>query len=129
MTNTIKEFLQEWKVNAREYYEGMAKEMATADFKEFSEEYSRAQRELFAMSGNKENFDKFLDKEVEKKEKAFIKRIEKKAGTITDAENLTIGKDGNINGKVIGEKATVEVETILAGGYNIQKLHYRILVK
>lgn len=76
--------------------------------------------------------DKFinatLDKEVEKKKVQFIARIEKKSGEIKDV-NLTIGTDGSINGLVKGEKATVDVYSIVAGGYNIQKAHYRVLVK
>jgi hypothetical protein len=72
--------------------------------------------------------DKVLDKEVKSKKVQFIARIEKKSGEIKDV-NLTIGTDGSINGTVIGEEATVNVYSIIAGGYNIQKAHYRVLVK
>lgn len=71
---------------------------------------------------------KIVDREGENKKASLILRIEKKAGIITDASNLTIGSDGNINGIIIGRKATVKVATIYAGGYNIQCLHYRVLV-
>lgn len=79
--------------------------------------------------GADEYLNEVLDKEVENKKASLIKRIEKKAGKIVDAGMLYIASDGNINGNVEGEKAKVRVETILAGGYNIQKLHYRVLVK
>jgi hypothetical protein len=72
--------------------------------------------------------DNLLDKEVEKKKVQFIARIEKKSGEIKDV-NLRIGTDGSINGVVKGEKATVDVYSIVAGGYNIQRAHYRVLVK
>lgn len=72
--------------------------------------------------------DKLLDNEVKKKKVQFIARIEKKSGEIKDV-NLTIGTDGSINGLVKGETATVDVYSIVAGGYNIQKAHYRVLVK
>jgi len=72
--------------------------------------------------------DKLLDKEVKSKKVQFIARIEKKSGEIKDV-NLTIGTDGSINGTVIGEEARVNVYSIIAGGYNIQKAHYRVLVK
>ena len=73
--------------------------------------------------------NKMLTREVERKKASLIKRIEKKAGVFESTKRLTIGVDGNINGTVTGDKATVNVETILAGGYNIQCLHYRVLVK
>jgi hypothetical protein len=72
--------------------------------------------------------DNLLDKEVKLKKVQFIARIEKKAGNIKDV-NLTIGIDTSINGTVKGDKATVSVYSIMAGGYNIQKAHYRVLVK
>ena len=66
---------------------------------------------------------------------SLIKRTEKKVGTITDYSMLTVTK-GNfmeggaaINGIIKGENGTVEVRSIYAGGYNIQKLHVRVLVK
>lgn len=49
-------------------------------------------------------------------------------GKITDAKGLTIGMNGELNGLVIGDKDSATVTTILAGGYNIQCLHYRVLV-
>lgn len=76
-----------------------------------------------------ERLNKMLDREVESKRKTLIARIQKKAGNIVDAKGLYIGHNGEINGVVIGDKATVKVQTIYAGGYNIQCLHYRVLVK
>lgn len=72
--------------------------------------------------------NKILDAEVEAKYKDFIKRISEKAGDIIDASGLHIGYNGIINGIVVGSNARVKVETIMAGGYNIQCLHYRVLV-
>lgn len=73
--------------------------------------------------------DKFLEREVDDKRRALISRVEKKAGKIVDAAGLTIGENGEINGVIVGELATVKVKTIYAGGYNIQCLHYRVLVR
>lgn len=67
----------------------------------------------------------------EKKEKivSLLYRIREVTGKITDGTRLRIGMDGNINGVVYGENGNAEVETIGAGGYNIQIYHYRVLVK
>ena len=72
---------------------------------------------------------KILDKEVDSKKLKLIARITKKAGNITDTSYLKIGVNGEINGSIIGDIAKVRVETIYAGGVNIQCLHYRVLVK
>lgn len=74
-------------------------------------------------------FSDKLDKEVKSKKEKLVVRIEKKAGKIIDTELLFIGDDGNINGYVTGDIKKVTVRTILAGGYDIQCLHYRVLVK
>lgn len=77
---------------------------------------------------NEEKLNKILDKDVEYKYNDFVNRIKEKAGEIQDVSRLKIANNGIINGVVVGDKHTVKVETILAGGYNIQILHYRVLV-
>lgn len=70
-----------------------------------------------------------LDSEVASKRVDLYHRCSAVVGIITDATGLESGKNGSINGVVVGEDGKAEVETILAGGYNIQCLHYRVLVK
>lgn len=70
-----------------------------------------------------------LESMVQDKKNTFIARVESKAGNILDMSGLTLGVDGSINGTVIGDKKTVEVTTVFAGGHNVQCLHYRVLVK
>lgn len=86
---------------------------------------------------NDEKLNKILDKDVEYKYNDFVNRIKEKAGEIQDVSGLKIANNGIINGVVVGDKHTVKVETILAGGYNTniivnvkrgQILHYRVLV-
>ena len=77
---------------------------------------------------NDEKLNRILDKDVEYKYNDFVNRIKEKAGEIQDVSGLKIANNGIINGVVVGDKHTVKVETILAGGYNIQILHYRVLV-
>jgi len=63
----------------------------------------------------------------------FLFRIEKAVGRATDFSFLHV-HNGNsmegaaINGYVEGERGRAKVETIHAGGWNIQRFHYRVLV-
>jgi hypothetical protein len=56
-------------------------------------------------------------------------RVAEKVGCITDAGGLGIGMNGEINGRVIGDKGAATIKTILAGGWNIQCLHFRVLIQ
>lgn len=79
------------------------------------------------------NWQTYLEKEIEKdknnKRALFIARVKEITGKITDASWLTIGDNGEINGAVTGEKGKAKVETISAGGWNIQCYHFRVLVR
>ena len=76
--------------------------------------------------------DEEIHKENEKDATTLILdlygRVFKYTGKIVSWEYLTIHQ-GHINGWVKGEKTNVRVESILAGGYNIQRLHVRVLVR
>ena len=76
-----------------------------------------------------ERLNNILDSEVESKRISLISRTEKKIGGIIDATELYIADDGSINGFILGENGKAEINTIYAGGYNIQCLHYRVLIK
>lgn len=71
--------------------------------------------------------DKLLDKEVFAKKQHLIYQVQEKAGKILDASGLRL-VGFEINGFIKGEKRTVEVRTIGAGGHNIQIYHYRTLI-
>lgn len=79
-------------------------------------------------TGHPEWFAEQVEKEGERKKAKIIFRVEKKAGKIIDGD-LKLGLDGEINGTIRGEDKTVHVQTIIAGGYNIQCAHFRLLVK
>lgn len=74
----------------------------------------------------------FLEKALEAEKKAkiidLISRVESIAGTILDATNLHIGKKGDLEGIIIGEHGAAKINTIGAGGYNIQCYHFRTLI-
>lgn len=80
------------------------------------------------------NFDNdWLETQIEEEKKNklidLMTRVSKITGEIVDASYLYIANDGNINGYIIGKDGKAEVETIGAGGYNIQIFHYRVLIK
>lgn len=70
------------------------------------------------------------DIEIEKNRKYdnIIQRVNSEVGQITDACGLTIGINADLNGVIIGERGAVKIETIGAGGYNIQRYHFRVLI-
>lgn len=73
---------------------------------------------------------KDLKREAEIKYDDIIERTNRVVGQITDASELRIGSTrGELNGFITGERGKAEVESIMAGGYNIQCLHIRTLIK
>lgn len=54
-------------------------------------------------------------------------RVKAVTGEVTDWRGIHYGGKA-LNGLVLGKQGTAKVETVLAGGYNIQRLHMRVLV-
>jgi hypothetical protein len=71
---------------------------------------------------------KDLDREWNRKYDFIIERTIQIVGQITDASNLRIGAKHDLNGFIIGTKGKAKVQTIDAGGYNIQCYHFRTLI-
>lgn len=114
-------------------------EVSAEEFKQRREE-DRARRKAFKenwswiafyMDKNQldmEKLQKDLDEEANRKYDFIIERTEEIVTEITDASNLhTHG--GQLNGFIIGTTGKASVNTIGAGGYNIQRFHFRTLVK
>jgi hypothetical protein len=72
--------------------------------------------------------EKDLTQEWNRKYDFIIERTNEIVGVITDASNLKVGAKGDLNGCIIGTKGTAKVQTIGAGGYNIQCFHFRTLI-
>lgn len=73
--------------------------------------------------------NKVLERERKQKLLDLFNRIYKVTGKIIDGTDLKINEKGNLDGIVKGEVSNVKVETVGAGGYNIQCFHFRTLVK
>lgn len=73
--------------------------------------------------------NKMLNQEADDKYDFIIERTNGIVGQITDASNLSVGDKGDLNGRIDGTNGSAWVETIGAGGYNIQCFHFRTLIK
>ena len=101
------------------------------DYKEFSRKYTHA--DVVFKSKTDEQIH---DDNVQAAEDLIIDliyRVRSITGEITDWSNIraTAGTGGFtvLNGTVIGKEGIACVESITAGGYNIQRLHIRVLVR
>ena len=145
MENTVKTFVENWEVKAIEYYNNLSDkqhdlfnqyfyckdiEQKKANHKKYeSFRQSLTRTDAMMIEYGKTYMIEQIKKEAESKYKNFMAKIQSTVGNIEDTNFLQIGLDGNINGYVKGDQGKALVETILAGGYNIQCLHYRVLVK
>lgn len=71
---------------------------------------------------------KDLKEDADRKYDNIIERTNEIVGTIKDAAGLKVGYKGELDGYVIGERGKAHIQTIGAGGYNIQRFHFRVLV-
>lgn len=69
-----------------------------------------------------------LDEEANRKYDFIIERTNAIVGEITDASGLSVGAKGDLNGYIVGKKGRAKIQTIGAGGYNIQRFHFRTLI-
>jgi hypothetical protein len=134
----LNEFIDNWKELSFNYYEELRTEQndiysikdreAQKDAQyNFYDKTSKSDR-LLVNNYSPKGIKEIIEKDGEARKIQFIARINKKVGDIKEA-NLTMGIDLSINGTVVGDKGKATVYSIIAGGYNIQKAHYRVLVK
>ena len=116
-----------WDIERRDRIQADYRELG---YKEFSRKYNHA--DVMFKSKSEEQIH---DDNVQSAENLIIDliyRVRKITGEITDWSNIraTNGTGGFtvLNGTVIGKEGIACVESIMAGGYNIQRLHIRVLV-
>jgi len=83
------------------------------------------------------DFNKYLDDYMNDRYFELVDKVTKIVGEIEDVSNLHLGIDGTLNGKVFGTNGGAKIESIIAGGYNDDRIvnvkrgqcrHYRVLV-
>ena len=116
-----------WDIERRDRIQADYREL---DYKEFSRKYTHAG---VVFKGKSD--EQIHDDNIQSAENLIIDliyRVRKITGEITDWSDIraTVGTDGFtvLNGTVIGKEGIACVESITAGGYNIQRLHIRVLV-
>lgn len=105
-----------------------AREQYSKNYSEFHREWRFIEVYTIGYSLEEERLAKDLKREAEIKYDDIIEKTNKIVGEITDAGNLRVGEKGELNGYVIGTRGKAKVETIGAGGYNIQCFHFRTLI-
>lgn len=128
--NLLKEQLvKSWDEFDKERREVYRNEYHEVGYKEFFKKRNGADYELIRTSD--EEIHKKNTKDAELMILDLYNRIHDITGTVTSWKRIR-AEMGNafpvLTGIVEGEKGKANVETVLAGGYNIQRLHVRTLV-
>lgn len=96
--------------------------------KKFKEDWMHVTQFYHGAGDWEETMKKDVRAEKIRKYDDIIRRTNDAIGEIKSAERLRVGKAGDLNGFIDGTRGSVKVETIGAGGYNIQRYHFRTLI-
>ena len=138
----ILDFMEGWKQRAYEYQLELLKRYITMinskDYKgaDYKKQYKMKQcfteLTISLYDKPKAQREKWLSEVLEREKNIkildLLSRVNGIVGTIVDASNLSIGYKGDIVGTIVGDKGKCKIETIGAGGYNIQCYHFRTLI-
>lgn len=100
----------------------------TYQYEEAYENFCNENAIFLGLYGDEEKTDRFMRDQKEIRRIELIERVTKVVGEIKDASGLHFGYDDGINGIIIGNKGKAKVHCVMAGGWNIQRFHYRVLV-
>lgn len=94
-------------------------------YDEFRKLYSYSTENSFNYTD--EEFKKRNDRDAELYIIDLFNRVKKEVGEVTDWGEIFLNGKA-LNGYIEGELGKVEVETILCGGWNVQRLHQRVIL-
>lgn len=116
--------VKEWDAYDIKHRENMKAKYAELGYKEFIKEYTH--RAYEAIHDSNEKIHKENTRTARELILGLYARVIGITGKVTSWEDMTL-RGGALNGFVTGENGTCKVESILAGGWNIQRLHVRVL--
>ncbi len=119
------ELAREWQATDIEERERMKQKRQELSYEDFRKIYTYSKEESLRKSD--EEFLRIEERDAEMFIVDLYNRVYAITGEVTDWRNIHYGGKA-LNGFVIGKAGKASVETILAGGYNIQRLHMRVLV-
>lgn len=127
LKNTLVERWDAFDLERKEFFRKKSNEM---EYREFIRQYKYSAYQLAWHTSTEE-----IHKQNEKDAEHFIidlyNRVKDITGEVTNWEGIRLTMGNNfpvLEGMVQGKEGKARVETILAGGYNIQRLHIRTLV-
>ena len=74
------------------------------------------------------NREDYVERDKELKYIDLVESVKAICGKITDASFLRVGEKGELNGYIDGDSGRAKIQTFGAGGYNIQRYHFRTRV-
>lgn len=119
------ELAEEWTVYDIRCRAQMLKQRKELSYEEFRKLYKYSQE--LELQKTDEEFKKANTRDAELFIVDLYNRVKAITGEVTDWGNIHYGGKA-LNGWVAGEQGKAKVETIGAGGYNIQRYHLRVLV-
>ena len=125
------ELVTEWDIFDKKRRERMQADYREMNYRDFCIKYRGQDTELRRKSDEEIHTGNVRDAEAIILN--LVNRVKGITGEITSWDGVTLQPDNNgwsiLNGYVEGKEGRCQVESIGAGGYNIQRYHIRVLVK
>lgn len=119
------ELVEEWVASDIRAREAMIQKKKELSYKDFRKLYRYTEEE--SLRHTDEEFRKIEEREADMWLINLYNRVKEITGEVTDCRYLHWGGKC-LDGYVVGKAGKAKVETIGAGGYNIQRYHLRVLV-
>lgn len=125
MKTMMQELITHWDEHDMARQEQLVKSYREKGYTEWIKTHTRA--DYLFMYQTKDQIHNENVRSAEATVMDLYNRVNAITGEVTDWDGIRWGGKA-LNGEVHGKLGSVRVESILAGGYNIQRLHIRVLV-